>query len=282
MKVALCIDSFEQAKEIIEDKEKTIEVSLIDREICEDPVNRYLQVIPYVTFFAVNQDTGKLVFIQYQRKGKVEEGSEERLAGMTSIGFGGHIDTASDIVSSEVIQKEDGSVSYAMNISDMAQTCFNCAEREIKEEIGIDLADFDIDFNKANTAFFVGDQADEVNQVHLGFSIQVQLPFERFEEFKDKCIFNPEEIEKLDVLGVNMDAILEQLDLTYTIDQITKQLKEQNSLEDWSLRIFTYVLRTLCNSLLGKISYQDLLHIARARIAQEEASKADSQQETFH
>lgn len=63
-----------------------------------------------------------------------------------------------------------------MNLADLIKTASNCAEREVKEEIGIDLSEEGIDLSKVNSAFFVGDQEEEVNQVHLGLSFQVELP----------------------------------------------------------------------------------------------------------
>lgn len=77
-----------------------------------------------------------------------------------------------------------------------------------------------------------------------------------------------------------MDLIIEEMDLTFTIDKITKSLKQENSLEDWSCRIFTYVLRILCNSLASQVKYQDMIHIARMKMAEQAKAQAEEQEVT--
>ena len=54
MKTALCIKDLNTFKEEIERKTSTLDLYLVDREICEDPKNGYLQIIPYVVFFHRN------------------------------------------------------------------------------------------------------------------------------------------------------------------------------------------------------------------------------------
>lgn len=286
MKQALCVQSYDQLSNLIrethEKKEDqnvpSIETKMVSREICENPENGHQQLIPYVTFYAVNPKEGKLMFIQYQRKDQGE--GEERLAGKTSIGFGGHIDQPEDIVAEEVIQNEDGSTSYKMTLQNLIDTGYKCAAREIKEELSIDLSAMDVNIYNGDTAFFMGDLSEEVNRVHLGLSIQVEMTPEKFDELKAACVFNQEEIQKLDTLGVNLDVIIEEMDLTVTINKITDNLKNEHGLEDWSCRIFNYVTRNVTNKLMYTVTYKDMISIAKSKIVQRQEEVA--QEETVH
>lgn len=265
MKQALCVQSYDQLSNLVHKQIEHIEAKMVDREICEKPENGHQQLIPYVTFYAVDRDNGKLMFIQYQRKDQGE--GEERLSGKTSIGFGGHIDHTDEIVCKEVIQAEDGTTSYKMDLQDIIDTGYKSATRELKEEVQLDLEALDVNIYNGDTAFFMGDLNEEVNRVHLGLSIQVEVTPEKFEEIKAACIINPEEIQKLDVLGVNLDVVIEEMDLTVTLNKITEDLRDNHGLEDWSCRIFNYVARAAIYKILKPITYKDMVAVLQAKEA---------------
>jgi predicted NUDIX family phosphoesterase len=86
MKRALCVNSMEDIGALIRGEAETIDSCLVTRDICEDPNNKFLQIIPYVVFFTPRHAEGKLLFAHYKRAAK---GTEERLQSKSSIGFGG-------------------------------------------------------------------------------------------------------------------------------------------------------------------------------------------------
>lgn len=275
MKQALCVRSYDELSNLVNKNIEHVEASLIGRDICEKEENGYQQLIPYVTFYAVSPEDGKLMFIQYQR---VDQGEgEERLAGKTSIGFGGHIDDVNEIVAEENIQNEDGTQSFKMTLQNIIDTGYNCALREIKEELNVDLQELDINVYKGETAFFMGDLSEEVNRVHLGLSIQIELTPEKFEELKSKCQFNPDEIKQLDTLGVNLDLIVEEMDLTVTINKITENLKNNHGLEDWSCRIFNYITRNVIFQLFRDVTYKDMIDLRNFKIEQAQREEENRQ-----
>lgn len=279
MKQALCVPSFDQLTQLIKKEIPTVEATLVDREVCEQEDSGLQQLIPYVTFYAVDADAGKLKFIQYQRPDQGE--GEERLAGKTSVGFGGHIDQESEIVSAETIVKEDGTKAYPMTLSDLSQTAFNCALREIKEELNLDLTDdLGLRLEDAETAFFIGDQSEEVNRVHTGFSMQFELSNEVFEKLRTTCVFSPDEIQKLDILGLRLDAIVEDMDITMTMRSILDNLTGNHGLEDWSAKIVNYVTRKVINQILSPVSYFDMVSVAKVRanaLIAEQTRKAEAE-----
>lgn len=260
MKQALCVKAYDELSNLVHKNIDHVEAYMVDREICEKTENGYMQIIPYVTFYAVDPMAGKLMFIQYQRKS--EGAGEERLAGATSIGFGGHIDQEDEIVSEEIIHNEDGTTSYKMTLDNILKTGIACGVREVSEEIGLDIEELTSNSDHGNTAFFTGDPSEEVNRVHVGLSIQIELTPSHFEELKSKCVVNEEEIEKLDVLGLNLDVIVEEMDLSFTINKITENLSTNHGLEDWSCRIFNYLTRGVINRLFHNVTYQDMVQIA--------------------
>jgi len=273
MKQALCVQSFDQLSTLISATQEakdsgnvpSIEAKMVSRDVCENPENGYQQLIPYVTIYAVEPEEGKLMFIQYQRA-DIGEG-DDRLQGKTSIGFGGHIDSDEDISAQETIIDEDGITSYKMTLQDIIDTGFKCAVREIKEELDIDLFDFGVNVYNGETAFFLGDLSEEVNTVHLGFSIQIETTPEKFEEIKAASKFNEDEIKKIETFGVNLNVIVEEMDITNTTNRIIHSLKNEYNLEDWSCRIFGFILRNVINKLLHSVTYKDMIYIANLKKA---------------
>lgn len=269
MKRALCINSFEEISALVHGKTKTINSYFVDRDICEDPNNKFLQIIPYVTFFTSNYAEGKIVFVQYKR---AAQGNEDRLLSKTSIGFGGHIDQLSDIKATLVTTAEDTTEHFVMTKQDLADTCIAAAKRELIEELGVNVLGIigaDLDFNES--AFFMGDTRDAVNQVHLGLSFPVKLTDEQFAKLLEVVRINQKEIELIDKMTVNIRHIVEEMDISATNSKIMNQLVQQHGMEDWSIRVFDFIVRKEISILLKDINYDDLYNMSVAKQQAREA-----------
>lgn len=94
-------------------------LTIREREALE-PDEGYRQVLPYVVVRQIGRD-GVLRYLAYRRTKRV---GEQRLAGKVSIGFGGHIDAA------DVVVRGDSTI-------DLRATILDCAERELREELGV-------------------------------------------------------------------------------------------------------------------------------------------------
>lgn len=267
MKKALCVNTYQDLAKLVNNELETVEAKLVDREICEKPENGLQQLIPYVVFYSLDAENGKLKFIQYLRPGQGE--GEERLQGKTSIGFGGHIDQETEIVSSEIVLNDDGSTSYKMSLQNIMETAIKAGIREVKEELNIDLLqDIGDVISKNEIAFFHGNLEEEVNQVHTGISIPVKLTEEQFMKLKETAVFNEAEIEKLDILGINIDMIVEQMDITPTLNHVIEELVTKYNLEQWSTMMFNYLSRKEINDLMSEITYKDIVALSYAKQAQ--------------
>lgn len=125
--------------------------SFIRREIAETNFDQK-QLIPYALIF---NSQGEI--LSYQRCG-----SEKRLLGIHSIGFGGHINDQ---------DKE----------SSLFETLTNGLKRELWEEIGIDVSP-----NQMELIGMINEERSEVGHCHTGIVFQITLPI------NTKCHFNTE------------------------------------------------------------------------------------------
>ena len=263
MKRALCVNSFEDISALIKGESPTIDSCFVDRTICEDPNNKFLQVIPYVTFYTVLPAEGKIKFIQYLR---AAEGNEERLVSKSSIGFGGHIDQLTDIKSSTAYTAEDTTEHFTMSKEDLVETTFAAAKRELAEELNVDILNvLGVSLDFENTAFFMGDPREEVNLVHVGLCIPVKLTEEQLNLFMQSVKVNPAEIQAVDRMTANIRHVVEEMDVTVTLNKIMNELRSKHGMEDWSCRVFDFISRREIHDILKNVNYDDLYRVAKER-----------------
>lgn len=278
MKQALCIPKMAVMETLLRGEIKTIDAQLVSREICEVPDNNYEQLIPYVVFTTNDIQEGRMKFIQYQRPSKGE--GEERLQGKTSVGFGGHIDSRDDIVYQSSLVEKDGSEEFVMTLQDLYHTVLNCANREIKEELGIDLSELDIDLDHSYKSFFKADESIEVNKVHTGLLILVNLEQDKFNLILEKAQPNKEEIEELNFLGINTALMLKDAlsgDMSEVSNNLIRHLDEDCNMEQWSTFLVEMIARSTITHMLSNIEYQDIIAINRFKQHQAEQQAAQQQ-----
>lgn len=128
---------------------KTLDCSQIlpwfgPRELLEEN-KAFRQIIPYI----VLKHQGRI--LTYER---ASGGSEERLRGKTSIGFGGHISVRDAVFSDE-------------DHLDLARTLRRAALREVREETGISLS---LRPFSATVIGWIVDDSNQVGLVHVGYA----------------------------------------------------------------------------------------------------------------
>lgn len=131
-------------------------LSFFRKEAVEYDEN-FKQPIPYVV---LKNKLGHVGF--YQRNG-----SENRLKGIWSVGFGGHVD--------ESDQSKEGT---------LFKTFINCAKRELNEELSLTLL-HDLKF-----LGIINEELTKVGRTHLGFVFLYEL-------FDDDTIVKSDEIKDL-------------------------------------------------------------------------------------
>ena len=275
MKQALCIPKMDVMESLLRGETQTVNTKLVPRDVCEVVENGYEQLIPYVIFSTNDIQEGRMKFIQYQRPSTGE--GEARLQGKTSVGFGGHIDNRNDLSAESVVVENDGKEEFVMTLADLYKTAINCAEREIKEELGLDVAELGIDLNHSYKSFFKADENVEVNKVHTGLLILVNLDQDKFNLILEKAQPNKEEIEELSFLGINTALMLKDSlggDMSTISENLTRHLGEDCNTEQWSTFLVEMVVRSTIVHMLSTIEYQDIIAINRFKQHQAEQHEA--------
>lgn len=188
---------------VIDVNEVLKDTLLIARSVCEtDP--SYLQLIPYVVIVKVDSKGDRQVLCYDRIKG----GGEARLYGLTSVGFGGHINTNPE-------------PDVPMNVH-LGTDC----HRELSEELiwvnnpdGFDVDQLCEDFKKS---FIILADHDVLNSVHLGLLKFIEITGEH--EFVSG---EPDKVGRVRWTGINDLAAMAEAGL----------------LETWS-EVASYVLRT--------------------------------------
>jgi predicted NUDIX family phosphoesterase len=111
----------------------------------------FIQFIPYCLVTRVSTATKASEVLMYTR---TKTGSDGRLHGKTSIGFGGHVNL------------ED---LYGTQSEDLYEVSMRCMQREIEEELGV--AFLRTAFTTLGTLY---DPSNEVGRVHLGMVYTLQ------------------------------------------------------------------------------------------------------------
>lgn len=264
VKRALCINTIEDLIALIKGENETIDTRFVDRKICEDVSMGYLQIIPYVTFYTTDVEEGKLHIVQYLRAAGI---NEDRLLSKTSIGFGGHIDSEDDMEGGIRVPMEDGNNMYVLTKNELLGSIFKAAERELQEELSLNVKDvFGIDYTEAdarNVVFFTGSPEEEVNRVHLGAAILFKLTNEQFEKFFEVISVNKDEIELVSRMTINLASIIEDMNSTVIIESIKNELRSKNNTEDWSLQVLELIIKTEINDIMAPINYHHLLELSK-------------------
>ena len=169
-KMVLCIDRFALEEQNIPieangiypfdlNKVNTEDYQFINRKICDDKDEhtfnhsigyRFPQILPYIT---VTDGKGK--YLSYSRNG-----TETRLHGSRSIGIGGHIDIT------------DMYDQYYSVFNNPIETIKQATNRELYEEVGIDLEPELFKFNK-----LIVDTTNSVGKVHVGLTSTIVMDY---------------------------------------------------------------------------------------------------------
>lgn len=255
---------------------------MVPRAICETmSVEAPLkQLIPYVTFTALN-DEGVLMFLAYNRP---TGGTEERLHGDCSIGFGGHPDQLEDLVYAAKTDEEayPGHVytTFTMTKKQLVETIYNVARREVREELVEDLFEkLGIKVDNINMSIMEDPEPDDVGKVHTCISIMVDMPADALISAKDVLVSlqteeSKREIMNLRVFGIMMDTLCKG-DLEKSVEGMADTLTKEYQFERWSLRIALTRALMIMNFVYGNTRFADFFQAAQANVvrAQEELQK---------
>lgn len=283
-KFALCVNNPGDIQKAVAGELETIGFTMVDRAICELSENGYHQVIPYVTFYSVNPVEGRVEILQYLRASKTPEGedvTEKRLAGSSSVGFGGHIDSEDDITFTSKSVNEKGEVTYELTVDQVVETVSKAGYREVDEELGYNVREVvPYEILPESLLFFKGKQENDVNKVHLAFGCLVGLEEDQFALLKESAKPEPSEIEQIGILGVNYGDILASFNVKEEVGRITDELLNKNGLEDWSCVMVETIALGLCQRVSLSLDWKSILeaHISRMEFLKQEYEKEQAEE----
>jgi predicted NUDIX family phosphoesterase len=270
-KQALCFVKNEEYKLFNEGQQKELPARFVQREICETVEANYLQIIPYVVFYYVDFPEGKLNIFTYTRANSI---TEERLKGKMSVGVGGHIDSANDVVCANIevtAVGEDNSLSsevYHMTRTDLRDTVIRAAKREVQEELG-DIAVLEkIEQYKECIIGFTLD-TNEVDKVHTCYMVPVQLTLEEMQAMLANPNFNKEEIASIAVLPLNFKLVIEGLNVDQALNEMIEQIKQTFDIEAWGPASIYFISKFVLN-LFTSISYEELAGLLADKVKQQQ------------
>lgn len=278
-KFALCVNNPEDIQKAVAGELETIGFTMVDRAICELPENEYHQVIPYVVFYSVHPEEGRVEILQYLRASKTPEGedvTEKRLAGSSSVGFGGHIDNEDDIVFTSKSVNKKGEVTYELTVDQVVETVSKTGYREVDEELGYNVREVvPYEILPESLLFFKGKEQNDVNKVHLAFGCLVGLEEDQFTLLKESAKPEPSEIEQLGILGINYGDILSSFNVNQEVAKITDELSNNNALEDWSCVMVETITLGLCQRVSLSLDWKSILeaHVSRMEFLKQEYEK---------
>lgn len=277
-KFALCIKNYDDLQALTQGQVEAIDLSMIDRDICEKAENGWLQVIPYVSMSHLDIQEGRLYLVTYRRPAKGE--GEARLQGATSLGFGGHVDMPEDLSFSDSRTEEDGTLVYTMTPKDLITTIYNTARRELKEELGFDPAEsFDLveDATQLQCNVIYDPNADDVGKVHLGFSIKLELTSEQMQEFFELAKASEKEVEELSAMYVDVKRFVTSYNAVEMTKALIGELKRDKQIEDWSEKVIVQHLSAVIDIFQRNLPYEVMVqgvHDEIDRRIQEDSEKA--------
>ncbi len=284
-KIALCVRSNDELKQLIAGEIETIKTFMVPRVICEKQNEEapLKQLIPDVTFTAL-YDEGVAMFLAYNRP---TGGTEERLHGDCSVGFGGHADEIEDLVFAARGEEEayPGHIypTYTMTRKQLVETIYNVARREVREELVEDLFEkLGIKVENINMAIMEDPEPDDVGKVHTCISIMVDMPPEALIAAKSTLVEmqtekSKREIMNLRVFGIMMDS-LSKGDLEKSVEGMSETLTKDYQFERWSLRIVLTRALMIMNFVYANTTFSDFFQAAQNNVARAQKQLQDQQQ----
>lgn len=283
----LCVRNLVELQKLISGDVESIETFMVPRSICEThmPDQPMKQLIPYVSFTAMDEGRGTLMFLAYNRP---VGGTEERLHGDTSIGFGGHMDEVTDLSFSVSTSGEmypgQSFPKYNMTREELVTSIYNVARREVTEELGTDLFEqMGLSVENVNMSIMDDPEPDAVGKVHACISIMVDMPAEGLIGLKNALVASEREIQNLRVFGVMMDSVSKG-DLERSMEGLSNALAVGNNFERWSLRIALTRVVMVMNFIYANTTFSDIFALAmknagEAQLEQQRLMAAQAQAE---
>ena len=285
MSKVLTVKNFKAVQDLINNQATSLETTFVDRSLVTGEEDAPVEIVPVVTLYSVTPDKTKLQIIQYVYPDRNAEQTEDdkpvaggsRVTFLESMSF----DNRLFIADTAVASIEDGDsgfeTGYMFKQEDLNTTAFNYAKRALDSQLGVDLDKLQADKDQAQVIYFMGNQDLPENRGRAGVGVLIKLDNNAFREMTKSIDPAPEDILEVGVLGLNLDALVEGMNVTPAIRETVSKLMNEHGLDAWGCQLVDYICHTTINDILKNITYGDLVQLSAAKAATEaiKAHEAD-------
>ena len=287
MSKVLTVKNFKAVQDLINNQTTSLETTFVDRSLVTGEEDAPVEIVPVVTLYSVTPDNTKLQVIQYVYPAVVENQTEDdkptpggsRVTFLESTSFDNRVFIADTAVASIEDGDSGFETGYMFKQEDLNTTALNYAKRAVDSQLGINLDDLENGKYQIQVIYFMGNQDLQENRGRAGVGVLIKLDNVTFHEMTKSFDTNPENILEVGVLGLNLDALVEGMNVTPAIRETVSKLMNEHGLDAWGCQLVDYICHTTINDILKNITYGDLVQLSNAKAATE-AIKAHEAEQT--
>lgn len=220
----------------------------------------------FPSLMSFDRDAGKLssTLIQY-KTGQDEEGKDTY--GAANIGFYDQIlpeDFGTDVVTTV---GEDGTISVTVTGPQLIAATNTAILRAINDKLQLG-QELIAQLPEAQSAYLDPGRDHPGHEGQTGLTAPIFLTPELFAQVTDKLLANREvgavgEGMLVNQIALNIDKIVEEMDLTASMEGLAKELTENYGIGVWSMFTLNFVVRSTIQAALRTVSYDNMVSIAK-------------------
>jgi len=279
MSLTLATRHFDQINDLISGKIPHLDFQLVERAVCEDPNNGWVELIPYSSVSCYDPNSGDIKFLGYQTHQAGEDDLVPQLTS-TSVGFGSTVWTE-DAVYCTSMEGEGLDRVYRMSATDLLHSGLDLCKRQWIADIGFDpIEESGIDPNETiRFSFFRHADDSEEASTKFGLDIPVLVSPEYMAEALQKCKL----VEGRDLKEFVLCAgqILMSFDVSEVGSSVIRRMAEEHKVDPWSVQVISRRLLEYVEIVRSSVSYSDIIEAVKRNITAMKAEMEAAQQKAL-
>lgn len=211
------------------------------------------QILPFVVIYSFNEKEGKLKFLQ-----KVKETETS----VSTIGFFNPI-TQEDIFLENAVKDEKGRNTYSIDLNTLLKIGADVGLKTVEQELGNSSLIFKVktEINFETTMF--GSVEDRPDAIALIYPVKIDS--ETFDRLVVENDMKLADDKSIGTLGLNMDAIIENMDVSNVARKVIADIYKQSGIDGFSGLVINYIIQKEANELLELVTYKDLFELVERK-----------------
>lgn len=277
MNLTLATRQFDQINDLISGKIPHLDFQLVERSVCENPDNGWVELNPYSSVSCYDPNNGDIKFLGYQVH-QAEEGDLTPQLASTSVGFASTVWTEDDIYCTSM-EGEGLDRVYRMSVTDLLHSSLDLCKRQWVADIGFDpIEESGIDPTEV-IRFYFFQHADEKPSTRFALDIPVPVSPEYMAELLQKCKLVGGRDLKEFVLCAGQ--ILMSFDVSEVGSNVIRRMAEEHKVEPWSVQVISRRLLEYVEIMRGSISYMDIIEAVKRNITAMKAEMEAAHQQAL-